>query len=118
MTKTNQIGISQPSINPAEAIFKTEDAGGEAAPLKWLRIALRLTLQQMPEAQLMTKQAGLLTADQVRSCHYQHVGGASLQPYLQYGRMHHHGGDALLLDCAKRRDRYLQLFSQWTTDSA
>ena len=44
-------------MNTANASFKIEDAGGEAAPLKWLRIALRLTLQQMPEEQLMTKQA-------------------------------------------------------------
>ena len=56
MTKANQIEISQPSVNTADADFKTEDAGGEAAPLKSVKIVLRSALQQMSEELLMTKQ--------------------------------------------------------------
>jgi hypothetical protein len=46
---------NQPLMNTADAIFKTEDAGGEVAPLKWEKIALCQALQQMPEEPLMTK---------------------------------------------------------------
>ena len=102
----------------AKASFKTEGAGGEAAPLKWVKFALNLALPQTTVALLMKKKVLCLIVGQVCSCHYPRVGDPSPPQHLQYEPMHHHGGDALLLGYAKRHDRYLQPSFEWHTDSA